>query len=71
MSQHFTIPIRTEHVIVALIVVVFGLGVVVGSVLGNIGVLMGVLISALGFLYAYNQYMKQKHQAAQPGAAGT
>lgn len=71
MSQHFTIPIRTEHVITATIIMIFGLGMMSGSVLGTFGALYGGLIALLGFLYAYNQYLKQKKQTAPTGAKPT
>lgn len=68
-QPRFTIPVRKEHILLALVIVVFGAGMVSGSALPGVGGLIGAGIIALGIFYVYSQYHKQKRLAAKAGQA--
>ena len=70
MTQtNFALPISKQKALAALVIVLFGAGLILGYAGGELSALVGALICLFGLFYVWKDYQVQKKSQKEKGAS--
>jgi uncharacterized protein (DUF2062 family) len=68
-ATNLSLPVDKRKALMAAVTVLFGAGLMIGYVGGELAGLIGAVIAFFGFFYVYTDYQRQKKARKQQEAA--